>query len=508
MEYCRARHRGACKAIEKHLSDLASLTATHYPELPLLFPTVDIYGFSELCNEGLVKHKVSFNPRDNSGSFSNISLLSYGRHNVYKATLEGTYFVLKEYSMPTKNDKEKMLREAKTLRKLNHTAVSSIDGIVLSDGVEAYLQIPYYSGGDMATWLLKHGKEVSSEQLRAVLHQIERAIDHLHTNKIIHCDIKLENVFMTIDSPLPAPKLGDFDISKDSDTRSKTTTSATLVGGTDIYIAPELLRQVSGANEASDIYAFGVLIFLAVSNDRAQIVIDLRSIAQLDVHAELTKRVSALSTDRKERSLILSMIDEDPEKRPRANSILQLSDSYLNVTGAIFELSQLEEKKKKDDEERDRLNPPRTCIICFCDYRLNEGIECPDQDKKHFLCNDCFSSNVSHQSSIDNRRNFAENQCQIVCPNSSSECSKRKPFADIRVAQNVRDGVFKEYLRAKEKILAEAERRNLRSRTPAIRRTARASTTGVKRTGSHRRCTSRDRRLDDSQMPEMFGVVS
>ena len=119
----------------------------------------------------------------------------------------------------------------------------------------------------MADWLARH--KLNGKQLKAVLHEILRAIDHLQSKNIVHCDIKLENVFMTSDFPFASPKLGDFDISKDNDIRTRDASMSTVFGGTHVYIAPELIDR-KAASKASDIYAFGVLMFLSMSSNRGR----------------------------------------------------------------------------------------------------------------------------------------------------------------------------------------------------------------------------------------------
>ena len=96
VEECRIEYRSASKAVEKELQHLAKLTASAYPELPLLFPHADILRFSRIAEEGLSKYGVTFDPRNGGGSFGEVSVISSGRHTIYKACLDGKHYVLKE----------------------------------------------------------------------------------------------------------------------------------------------------------------------------------------------------------------------------------------------------------------------------------------------------------------------------------------------------------------------------------------------------------------------------
>ena len=84
--------------------------------------------------------------------------------------------------------------------------------------------------------------------------QVARALQYIHTQKIIHRDIKPENVNV---GPTGVVKLMDFGIAK---TEGLQMTRAGYVLGTPYYMAPE---QVTGQSitEQVDVYAFGVLLF-------------------------------------------------------------------------------------------------------------------------------------------------------------------------------------------------------------------------------------------------------
>ena len=139
---------------------------------------------------------ICFQPGSSEGSFDHVSKLYAGRHDVYKATLAGTVYALKEYSLADGKDKRKLLKEAKMLQKLEHPCIVEINSVVFShgDGLRAYIQQPYYEGGDMRRWLAE--QTPSADQMKAVLREIVRGVEHLHTRLIVHCDLKLENVFM------------------------------------------------------------------------------------------------------------------------------------------------------------------------------------------------------------------------------------------------------------------------------------------------------------------------
>ena len=80
------------------------------------------------------------------------------------------------------------------------------------------------------------------------------AVKHCHDRKILHRDLKADNIFMTRRGVC---KLGDFGISSVlNGTRSK----ARSIVGTPLYLSPEILQQ-KPYNQKTDIWSLGVLLY-------------------------------------------------------------------------------------------------------------------------------------------------------------------------------------------------------------------------------------------------------
>lgn len=205
---------------------------------------------------------------------------------MYKATLDGKVCVLKEYRLLDPSESKGLMREARKIQELNQPSIVDIDGVVLGDGNwHAYIQMPFYTGGYMPEWMEKG--ERSEEELWAILHEVTAAIEYIHSKGKIHCDIKVENIFMATELSFASPKLSDFDISKSPDAQASITT-ATSIAGTNIYISPE---RFSGgrASKQADIYALGVMMILVKHPNRSAFVDALRHVNPTEVHARLLR---------------------------------------------------------------------------------------------------------------------------------------------------------------------------------------------------------------------------
>ena len=84
--------------------------------------------------------------------------------------------------------------------------------------------------------------------------QISLAMKHCHDRKILHRDLKSQNVFLTSKN---TAKLGDFGIAK---VLRHTLDKARTVVGTPYYISPEIIQN-RPYSFSSDIWSLGVILY-------------------------------------------------------------------------------------------------------------------------------------------------------------------------------------------------------------------------------------------------------
>ena len=129
----------------------------------------------------------------------------------------------------------------------------------------------------------------------------------LHGNGIIHADIKLTNILMDGDRGI----LSDFDVSSDRTFFDATLTQG-QAPGTLNYMAPELFEAGNGrVTTASDMYSFGVVMYLAHFGDGSVYLAPQAAHATIPVDRDANLRL-----------FLESLLSRDPAMRPSADEAL------------------------------------------------------------------------------------------------------------------------------------------------------------------------------------------
>ncbi|OSX69635.1 hypothetical protein BU14_1330s0004, partial [Porphyra umbilicalis] len=150
-------------------------------------------------------------------------------------------------------------REVKVLSTTSHPNIIGAVDFFSHDG-KPHLVMQYVPGGSLRDALRKKG-HFSEPDARLVLRGILRGLEYLHVNRIIHRDVKPENVLLATPTH---PLITDFGLA--TFTSSRVPLLRTIVG-TPAYVAPELLRG-ERYGPAVDVWAAGIVLYFLLAGER------------------------------------------------------------------------------------------------------------------------------------------------------------------------------------------------------------------------------------------------
>lgn len=148
---------------------------------------------------------------------------------------------------------ERFRTEARAIASLgSHPHIVTLFDIGMHEGAH-FVVSEHLAGGDLASALRAAGGRLPVEQVIDVARQMLRALAVVHKCGIVHCDIKPQNVWLTVDG---TAKLGDFGIAQ----LAARADSTDRVVGTPAFMCPEQLRG-EVLDGRADLYALGCTMF-------------------------------------------------------------------------------------------------------------------------------------------------------------------------------------------------------------------------------------------------------
>lgn len=184
-----------------------------------------------------------------------------GFGSVYRATdtVLGREVAIKMVASPTPELRERFLREAKAIARLDHPHIIKIWDVGVVD--EDLFIVQELLRGASLDVVFASRAPLPPRVALDILIQTGEALAFAHGQGVIHRDFKPGNVFIL--EPLNA-KLLDFGVAKLSDQSNIT---KNLAVGTPYYASPEQLQGFD-VDARTDIYAFGAVAFEALSGQK------------------------------------------------------------------------------------------------------------------------------------------------------------------------------------------------------------------------------------------------
>ncbi|MGH2619076.1 MAG: serine/threonine-protein kinase PknK [Anaerolineales bacterium] len=208
--------------------------------------------------------------------------------------------------------RERMLREAQAIAKLNHPNIVQVYDAGQLDGTP-FIVMEMVEGES-----LHQRPPQDFPGMVQVAQQICAALAHAHENGIVHRDLKPENVIIEADG---TTKLMDFGLARS--VASRMTTEGEIVG-TVFYLAPELALGQDFDGRA-DLYSLGVMLYELTAGELPFAKGDPLTVISQHIHATVVPpRTKNPSIPPLLEQLILQLLSKDPAERPESAVAVRL----------------------------------------------------------------------------------------------------------------------------------------------------------------------------------------
>lgn len=261
---------------------------------------------------------------------------------------------IKQYSVlcdgTTQQRRQMLIQELRSLCQMDNPCLIKLHGAFLEEDTVTMV-LEYCDKGSLEYFICqrRNNTPFSQPMVAAVTYQILIGLEHLHNHRILHRDIKSENILVHSDGRI---KLCDFGLASMGDQ----SLHKTMVGTTK-FMAPERLRA-QPYGRSSDIWSFGMVLRHMLTGEKPWDGIS--SIVDLLVTIEETP-VSDLVPDNLEKGLkeiLSSSLKHAPTKRMPAKVLLKspcfsVAHRISQVTDAMkIVVLDLEEEESKCGTKR------------------------------------------------------------------------------------------------------------------------------------------------------------
>jgi hypothetical protein len=156
---------------------------------------------------------------------------------------------------------ERFAREAKAAVRLKSDHVARVIDVGVLESGSPYMVMEYLEGSDLGDVIERYGAMPIETAVDCVLQACD-AVAEAHSLGIVHRDLKPRNLFWTRRNDGRAlVKVLDFGISKHKTSGDLSLTRTTEIIGSPNYMSPEQFRGARAADERSDIWALGVILY-------------------------------------------------------------------------------------------------------------------------------------------------------------------------------------------------------------------------------------------------------
>jgi eukaryotic-like serine/threonine-protein kinase len=165
----------------------------------------------------------------------------------------------------------RFLLEAKISARINHPNIIEVIDVGQAEDSSLFLVMELLTGSSLDVAMRRRSPSMLVCDFMVLMRDVAQALAAAHRSGVIHRDLKPTNVFLHTDRDgRTVPKILDFGVSKILEEENNT--ALTVVGtvlGSPLYMSPEQAMGAEGIDGRTDVFAFGAILFEALSGQRA-----------------------------------------------------------------------------------------------------------------------------------------------------------------------------------------------------------------------------------------------
>eukprot|EP00474_Spongospora_subterranea_P008976 CRZ09434.1 hypothetical protein [Spongospora subterranea] len=246
---------------------------------------------------------------------------SYGTVFLVHDSKDGRLFVMKKITVSgmSANELVDCKREIQILAMLKHPNIIGYQRSFVRRGALCIV-MDYADNGDLHRMIHKQrkvrkagGPGFPETLVLDLLVQVALGLRHIHQHKILHRDLKTQNIFLTKDGGV---RLGDFGISR---VMASTMDQAKTLVGTPYYLSPEMVNGLP-YDSKTDMWSLGVVLYEMLTLEHPFNADNLQMLALRIIQGNYPPVPTCYSEDIK--GLLSSLLDQNPATRTSIDQCL------------------------------------------------------------------------------------------------------------------------------------------------------------------------------------------
>jgi [calcium/calmodulin-dependent protein kinase] kinase len=304
------------------------------------------------------------------GSFAKVKLAEYAGQpyaiKIFKKSVllkKRDFITDEEGNMVMHNALQDVQKEVAVMKKLTHCNVVKLHEVIDDDRNDRmYLVIDYCAKGPILDWdedeeafVTSDHRKYDETEIRRMFRDMVCGLEFLHSNKIMHQDIKPQNILVTETGQV---KLADFGQARVIGECDMTAQSF----GTYFFFAPEACNSegLAHSSKASDIWALGLCLY-AMAYNRLPFSADCLS----DIFEQITTFCLSFPEEPEMsdnfKLLIDRMLVKNPKQRIKMHELIQ--NAWVNHDASPLQRSNSRPIEVTQEEISNAIVPLRTIML-------------------------------------------------------------------------------------------------------------------------------------------------